>query len=65
MTAHTNISAVERQTESLMKNFDPADRANFFAGCAPDFLAIRICVRRIACIHGIVKEPAGDHHALV
>ena len=48
-----------------MENFDPADRVNFFAGCAPDFLAIRIRVRRIACMHGIVKEPAGDHDALV
>jgi hypothetical protein len=48
-----------------MKNFDPADRVNLFAGCAPDFLAIRIRVCRISCMHGIVKEPAGDHHALV
>jgi len=65
MTVQSNISTVERQAESLMENFDPADRVNFFAGCAPDFLAIRIRVRRIACMHGIVKEPAGDHDALV
>jgi len=48
-----------------MKNFDPADGVYFFTGRAPDVFAIRIRVRRIAFMHQIVKEPAGDHHALV
>ena len=48
-----------------MKHLDPADRVNLFAGCAPDFLAVGIRVRRIACMHGVIKDPAGHHHALV
>jgi hypothetical protein len=65
MTVQLNIPAVERQAEALMKNFDPGDRVNFFTSRSPDFLAIRIRVRRIARMHGIVKEPAGDHDTLV
>jgi len=48
-----------------MKNFDPADRVNLFTSRAQDAFAIRIRVRRIAFMDQIVKEPAGDHHALV
>jgi len=48
-----------------MKNLDPADRVQFFTSRAPDAFAVRIRVRRIAFMHRIVKEPSGDHHALV
>ena len=48
-----------------MENFDAADRVNLFTSQAPDAVAIRIRIRRIAFMHQIVKEPAGDHHALV
>jgi hypothetical protein len=49
----------------LMENFDPADGVNFFTGRAPDFLAMWIRVRGIAFMHRVIKEPAGDHHALM
>ena len=49
----------------LMKHLDPADTVNLFTSQAPDAVAIRIRIRRIAFMHQIVKEPAGDHHALV
>jgi hypothetical protein len=48
-----------------MKHLDPANGVNLFAGCAPDFLAIRTRVRRVACMHGVIKESAGHHHVLV
>jgi hypothetical protein len=54
-----------QEAGSLMKHLDPTDGVNLFAGGAPNLLAIRICVRRIACMHGVIKEPAGHHHALV
>ena len=48
-----------------MKNFDPADRVNLFAGQAPDLVAMGIRIRRIALMHQIVKQPAADQDALV
>ncbi len=46
-----------------MEKFNPADTVNFFASRAPDVFAMRIRIRRIAFMHRIVKEPAGDHHS--
>ena len=50
---------------SLMKNFDSGDRINFFTGRAPDVFAVRVRVGRIAGVHRIVKQPAGNNHAPV
>jgi len=49
----------------LMKNFDPADGVNFFTGQTPDLAAMWVRRRSIMFMHRIVKEPTGDHHALV
>jgi hypothetical protein len=53
------------RSSSLTKNFDPADRMNLLTGQPPDLAAMGIRGRSVVFMHRIVKEPTGDHHALV
>ena len=50
-----------QEAGSLMKHLDPTDGVNLFAGGAPNLLAIRICVRRIACMHGVIASTVASN----
>jgi hypothetical protein len=45
-----SLAARGSRSRSLMKNFDSADRVNFFTSRTPDVFAIRICIALPSCI---------------